>query len=93
MSIIGEHEKQPGETLDYDVSYARFFAKRTDDIASVTSTSDPGIVSGVNLVIGKVYKVFISGGTDGQTYKVTVVMISTTGVIKEDEFFITVKEI
>lgn len=92
MSIIGRRKKQPNETLDYDVSYVKFFSKRTDDIATVTATADTGLTVGVNIVLGKIYKIFLSGGTSGQTYKVTVVMTSTTGVIKEDEFYVTIKE-
>lgn len=93
MSVLGRYKKQPNETLDYDVSYAKFFSKRTDDIATATATAETGLTVGTNTVLGKIYKIFLSGGTNGQTYKVTVVMTSTTGVIKEDEFYVTIKEI
>jgi len=93
MSILGKYKKQPSETLDYDVSYASFFSTRTDDIATVSATAETGLTIGAQARLDKVLKVFISGGTDGASYKVTVVMTTTTGVIKEDEFVITIKEI
>ena len=93
MSILGKYKKQPGETLDYDVSYTNFFSTRTDDIATVVATAATGITLGAQARLGKVFKVFVSGGTAGVAYKVTVVMTTTTGVIKEDEFIVTIKEI
>ena len=93
MTILAKYKKQPNETLDYDISYAKFFSTRTDDIATVAVTAETGLMVGAKAVLGKVCKVFPSGGTDGVAYKVTVVMTSTSGVIKEDEFIVTVKEI
>jgi len=93
MSILAKYKKQPNETLDYDISYEKFFSTRTDDIANVVVTPEAGLTLGPKVVLGKVCKVFLSGGTEGVSYKVTVVMTSTTGVIKEDEFIVTIKEI
>jgi len=79
--------------LDYDISYEKFFSTRTDSIATVVVTAETGITVGPQAVIDMVCKVFLSGGIEGATYKATVVMTSTTGVIKEDEFIVTIKEI
>jgi len=93
MSVLGKYYKQPRENRDYDVLYTKFFSKRTDTISTVSVVADPGVTIGASATLGLVFKVFIGGGTDGQTYKVTVTMTSSTGVIKEDEFYVTVKEI
>jgi len=93
MSVLGKHKKQPGETLDYDVSYTDFFSTRTDSLASAVVTADSGITIVDYEPFGNLVNIVLSGGTNGVKYKITVVMTTTTDIIKEDEFFVTVKEI
>ena len=91
--ILGKFKKQPGEVLDYDVSYEDFFSNRNDTLNNATVVADAGItVDSVDLN-GELVKVVLSGGTNGVTYKVTVTMTTTIGIVKEDEFQVTVKEI
>lgn len=93
MTILGKFKQQPNEILDYDVSYADFLSNRSDIISSVSVTAEPGIdVDSVN-VAPPICKIVLSGGTNGSTYKITVRMTTTSGVVKEDEFLVTVKEI
>lgn len=91
--MLGKFKKQPGETLDYPVSYSDFFSTRSDSVTSVAVTAEAGITLVSQATDGQVCKVVLSGGTDGATYKVTLRMTTTTGIIKEDEFRVSVKEI
>ena len=91
--ILGKYKKQPNEVLDYDVSYADFFSNRTDTVASVTVVAQTGLTVVSTERDGLVVKTILSGGTDGTTYKVTLTLTTTTGIVKEDEFYIAVKEI
>lgn len=88
-------DKQPGETLDYDVDLSEFLPS-TDAPASVTKAVSPsGLSLGTTSINAstKVVKQWISGGAAGTTYKVTLTITSTEGRIKEVEFKIRVKEL
>ena len=91
--ILGKFKKQPGETLDYPVSYSDFFADRLDALASVVVTVEAGLTLVSQVTVNPVCNVVLSGGTSGNSYKVTLKMTTTTGIVKEDEFKVTVKEI
>lgn len=93
MTVLGKYKKQPAEKLDYDVTYDDFFVNRTDALQGVVVTADAGITLATPVVSGNNVKLFLSGGTEGITYEITLRMTTTTGVIKEDEFRVTIKEI
>lgn len=98
MTIIKKFTKQPGDTLDYDFDFADWFTGRTSTIASV---SVPVVDAGINLVTyGRIgttvaVKTILSGGTTGQSYKMTFRITTTdpTPLVKEVECLIKVKEI
>ena len=92
MSILGTFTQQPADRLDYDVFYDSFFPAG-DTIASQVTTSDLGITtsSSVNSTATAV-KVYVTGGSSGTRYKVTVTATSVVGRIKQSEFYIQVKE-
>lgn len=91
--ILGKYKKQPNEVLDYDISYDDFFANRTDTIFSVVVTAQAGLTVVSTVRNGLTVKTILSGGADGTSYKVTVTLTTTTGIVKEDEFYVAVKEI
>lgn len=95
MALIGSFTKQPGEILDFDISYATVLLGRTDTIVTKTVTVAP---AGLTLVSSTIFnnnliKVVVSAGTDAISYKVTVSATSTAGLIYEDEITILVTEI
>ena len=92
--ILATYDKQPGETMDYDIIYTDFFSTRSDTPASVTGTVDAGItLVSTTLNVGtKTVKCTLLGGTSNVTYKVTVRLTTSGGIIKEDEIRIRVKE-
>ena len=84
--------KQPNDILDYDVRYSRWLAS-DDELQSKTITADEGITIDSSVIVdGEFVKVWLSGGTDGETYKVTVLAVTVNGRSKEKEFRIKVKE-
>lgn len=92
MSILGKFTKQPSEILDYDVDYTDWFSGRTDTPVSITTVIATGITEVSHVLNGMVAKVILSGGTDGQTYKITVRLTTTNGIVREADFLVLVKE-
>lgn len=86
--------KQPSENLDYDFDFADFMPAG-DVIASSVVTADAGVTLGskTDNPGASIVKQFISGGTDGTTYKVTCKITTTGGRVKEAEFKLKVKEL
>lgn len=91
--MLGKFKKQPGETLDYPVSYSDFFSTRSDALALVVATAEAGITLVSQVTAGQTCNVVLSGGVDGLSYKITLRMTTTSGIVKEDEFRVTVKEV
>ena len=87
--------KQPSEALDYDFDFSDFLTACGDTLSSSVVTADAGVVvqSKVDNAAAGTVKVFLSGGVTGTTYKVTCVMTTVAGRIKEAEFKLKVKEI
>lgn len=93
-------QKQPSEKLvyDFDFSYEGgidelYAIQSVTSIASVTC----GIVNqslalslGVPAFQGRVAQVTISGGTHGESYKLTAIVVDTVGQIHELEGFLEV---
>lgn len=94
MALLGTIPKQPREIIDFDISYASFLVGRTDSLASIV-TEVTGVGLGVlySAISGTSVKVVLTGGTDGQSYKVTVITTTTAGLVLEDEVTVLVEEI
>ena len=92
MSILGKFVKQPNEVLDYDVDYGAWFVGRGDTPASIATTTDPGITLNGYSLVGMIAKVILSGGIDGEKYKITVRLTTSSGIVREADFSVSVKE-
>jgi hypothetical protein len=99
MSILERFTKQPAEVKDYDVNYAPWLDPMVDTIASHTvvaeCTSDPddtALEIDSTVQTTKALKLWISGGTDGQKYKITIRVTTAGGRIDESELAFTVKD-
>lgn len=105
--ILAKWPKQPGEILDYDVSFADFLHLRDDtilDITKVTVDVPTGMVleehyfipdaakDGTVITNGAV-KLMLSGGVDGTDYKITVMAVTVGNREKHGEITIQVREI
>lgn len=91
--ILGSFSKQPVEVLDYDIDCSDWIVS-DDAVVSATATVD-----GTGLVINSVsvssprIKVWLSAGTNGSSYKVTVTITTDDGRIKQVEFRVRVKDV
>lgn len=93
-------EKQPGEKVVFDFDFSNDIAAGVT-IASITSIVDAncGCVAGSsaltlsgNAFSGRVAQTTVTGGTHGESYKLTATVVDTAGQIFEHEGIIEVIE-
>lgn len=92
MAILGKFIKQPADRLDYDIDYRDWLTDRNDTLASATVTAEAGLTVSDFVLVEGVVKIYLQGGTDGTTYKVTCTATTTGGRIKQAEISVAVKE-
>jgi hypothetical protein len=91
--ILGNFTKQPVDVLDYDIDYSDWLTTG-DNVESVTVVAEPtGLTVDNKFVNDPRVKIYLSGGSDGATYKITVTTTTADGRVKQDEFKLKVKEI
>ncbi|MEJ7745356.1 MAG: hypothetical protein WKF61_01085 [Luteimonas sp.] len=96
MSLLDTKQKQPGEKLDYDVTYEDWITPGDGiSVEKITVTVDrPGLqVFTYTVSGGLILKIWLTGGTSGVTYKVTITTETDDGRIKQDEFKVKVRDI
>jgi hypothetical protein len=95
MATLEEFEKQPGERQDYDITFVEYLQSMNED-ATDSHTAEVTAATGITVdsysVLDGVVKVWVSGGTTGQKYKVTATMTTAGGRVKEADITIKVKE-
>lgn len=92
MPILETFTKQPADVQDYDIDFAEYLDALTDTAALAVVEADPGITVVNYLILGKVVKVWLSGGITGARYKVTIRLTTTGGRTKEVEIRLLVRE-
>ena len=96
--ILAKYEKQPAEVKDYDIDYSEWLGPVADTVdiptATVTSATEPVPTLEVDSIeqTTTAVKLWISGGTAGVSYKVTVQMTTTGGRLDESELVFKVKD-
>lgn len=99
--ILGRYKKQPGEVEDYPIDFSDWLRagetiSSVSAVAACTTTPSDTSLAVVNTTIAtSAVNVRLSGGTDGETYKVTVTTTTGgtgAGRIDESEFTVKVKE-
>ena len=96
MTIIMKPPKQPAERQDYDVDFTDWLADNGSDTLSTGTppvvTAETGITLAATGVSGGIVKVWLSGGTAGHAYKITVTGTTVGGRIRQVEFVVQVQE-
>lgn len=93
MSILGKFNKQPVEVQDYDIDFNEYLEFHNDAAVSHTAVAETGLtVEASNLSAG-IVKVFVSGGADGNTYKVSATITTLGGRVKQGDILVKVKEV
>ena len=96
--ILAKYEKQPAEVKDYDIDYSEWLGPVADTVASttaiVTSVTEavPTLEIDSIMETSTTVKLWVSGGTGGVSYKVTVQMTTTGGRLDESELVFKVKD-
>lgn len=83
--------KQPAESVAYDFDFANFLPAGQNVGSATVTVSPAGPTLGTKTISGQVVQQFISGGTNGTTYKVTCVATAGTW-IRELEFNLQVSD-
>ena len=91
--FLGRFTKQSAEVRDYDVDYADYFQGRIDTPASFIVTAAAGITLVSSARTGNVVKVVLSDGVDGNQYKITVRLTTSSGIVREADFLVRVRDI
>src|SRR4051812_24378985 len=68
MSKTWDRSKDPNEVVDYDLSWSDQMTEDTDTITSSTWTVPAGITKNSSSNTTTVTKVWLQGGTAGETY-------------------------
>ena len=103
--LIGKFDKQPAEVKDYPVDLSAWLSESNDSLGDATvlvecisRTDDPALTAMrlhrllINPVAG-VVSVWLSHGTNGERYKVSVTATTASGRVDQSEFIVKVKEI
>lgn len=99
-------EKQPNEIYDYYISGEDYFGEIEDEdeidtivlSKDITTTPDlefgPGTLPETVLVGDNPqdFKIWVGGGADGSTYKITALITTLVGRVEEFEFKLKVKD-
>lgn len=97
---LATYSKQPVEVKDYDIDFSPWLSESADTLDTVTTAvecqTDP---TDTSLQVDRVQytvdraKVWVSGGTDGQTYKVTVTVSTAADRVDQSELIFKIKEV
>jgi hypothetical protein len=97
--ILDRKEKQPVEVKDYPIDYTEWLDEAADTLTDVqaavvclTDDADTSLVVQNLTLAPKGVSVWLSGGTDGQRYKVSVTVTTAGGRVDQSEFVVRVKD-
>lgn len=92
MSILGKFTKQPVEVQDYDIDFTDYLAFHSDTAVSHTVAVETGLTLEASSMTSGIVKAFVSGGTDGNQYKVSATITTDGGRVKQGDILVKVKE-
>ena len=95
MTILAKFEKQPIDRQDYDIDFADWLVGMNDTAPGPTGAAvvaETGLTIITSTLTNGLVKVWVSGGDDGVTYKVTATLTTVGGRVKQAEIKIKVKE-
>lgn len=92
MTILGKFTKQPVEVQDYDIDFTEYLAGQNDAALSHTVLAESGLSVLSSALTAGVVKVFVSGGLDGNSYKVSATVTTAGGRVKQGDILVRVRE-
>ena len=91
--ILGNFTKQPVDVVDYDIDYSEWLTTGDNVQSTVVTVTPEGLTVDSVFVNDPRVKIWVSGGTNGTTYKITATTTTADGRVKQDEFRVKVKDI
>lgn len=93
MPLVASIRQQPRDERDYDISFDEFWPS-DDRLIEVVATATPDTLTVATAIdpSERIVKVWIRGGVDGTTYKVTLLGRSSDGRAKEVEIKAKIKD-
>lgn len=85
--------KQENDVLDYTVDLAKWIVAGDTVTSSTASVSPSDLTISVTNSATSSPKVWVSGGTNGSSYQITLTVDTNVGRTKEFEFIIVVAEL
>lgn len=93
MAVLATFEKQPIDVQDYDISFSAWLTSLNSD---TIVSAEASVTNGITLIScaesAGVVKVWLSGGNDGNTYRVIILVTTAGGRVKQVEIQIKVKD-
>lgn len=93
MTISGKFTKQPVEVQDYDIDFNEYLEFHNDVAVSHASFAEAGVSILASDLTDGVVKLFIAGGTDGNTYKISATITTQGGRVRQGDILLKVKEV
>ena len=92
--LLGTVRQQSREKKAYSIDYSEALdaGDGVEQIEACFAEPD-ALVADPVLVSGSRARIWVSGGVDGQTYKITIRVLTSGGEILEDELLCRVKDI
>lgn len=91
---MGTYRKQPADERDIDIDCADWLEELGGDMldSATVSVSPSGLTVETPVVSASSVKVWVRGGTDGETYTVSVTVETVGARVKQAEFKVRVKD-
>lgn len=90
---LGTVTQQPTERLSYTINYGEFLTDG-DNIQTAVGIVEPaGLIIEAVTVLDPRVRFWLTGGTAGSKYKVTITSNTADGRVLQDEIFVKVKEV
>lgn len=90
---LGTVTKQPAERFSYTISYEEALTLGDNLETANASVTPEGLeVNNIGVYDPRV-KLWVSGGTNGMTYKITITVTTADGRIFQDELLFKIKEL
>jgi hypothetical protein len=90
---LRKFDKQPIEEQDYDFDFSEYLELHNDVIQNLAVAVETGLTLGAYSHSLGVVKVWISGGEDGEQYKVSATVTTVGGRVKQGDLIIRVREL
>lgn len=94
MSMLGRFIKQPAEIESYTIDYSQDLTDGDNVISAEVISDVPGeLIVKSFIVLDPRVRIWLEGGVDGNTYKITCTVDTADGRRLQDEFRVRVKDI